>query len=99
MKRQFTKYPSGYVRASLAWSEEYVKKPQGYDSKSFEEYTAEDWAYCIADELGLFSDDYNEILYNLKRRSADEWISDWASTLTNLRKDIYTAFWDFIQHS
>lgn len=96
MKRKFTKYPQSYVRSSSAWAEGYLKEPYGFSGKSFDDYTIEDWAYCLADELGLFSDDYYEILYNLKNLPADKWIDEWSSTFTGLRRDIYKAFYEFL---
>ena len=98
MKRTFTKYPSGYVKAS-GWSNDYTKKPYRYDSKSFNSYNAEDWAYYLADELGLLEHDYRELLYNIKNLQAEDWIDDWKSTLSNIRRRGLPEFYRFIHYS
>lgn len=98
MTRRFTKYPSSYVRASN-WVDDYAKQPYGYNSKSFSTYNAEDWAYYLADELGLLEHDYRELLYNIENLKADDWIDDWKGPLSNIRRRGLSEFYKFIHYS
>jgi hypothetical protein len=80
MKKQFTKLPSSYVKAS--WQEDV--QPYGFDSKSLNEYDADDWAYYLASELDLSYDDYQDLLHDLEDLRGDEWARDYEAELTGL---------------
>ena len=83
------------------WFEDgYVEKPNGFDAKSYTDYNADDWAYYLADELGLNEVDYLELVDNIKNIPANEWIDDWRDALSNLdRKRGLPEFMKFIHYS
>ena len=87
-----------YIR-STSWFEDYIEKPKGFDAKSYTDYNAEDWAYYLADELGLNEEDYLELLNNIKNIPASEWIDDWQGTLSNIRRRGLPEFMKFIHLS
>lgn len=81
MKKQFTKLPTSYVKAS--WQEDI--QPYGFDSKSFSEYDADDWAYYLASQWNwLDYNDYQDLLHDLRDLRGAEWARDYEDDLKKL---------------
>lgn len=81
MKKQFTKLPTSYVKAS--WQADI--QPYGFDSKSLSEYDADDWAYYLASQWNwMDNDDYQNLLHDLQNLRGAEWARDYEYDLKEL---------------
>ena len=93
--KQFTKLPSVYVKAS--WQDDV--RPYGFDSKSIEEYNAEDWAYYLASKWDWMDyDEYQDLLNDLNDLRGDEWARDYEYDLTKLGCfEAFAKFTNYLQ--
>lgn len=86
-KRTFTKYPSGYVKASNWYDPENPnwtiedEKDMYFEDHSLRTYTAEDWAYLIGKKLGLPYYEYTMLLDDLNNLRGGEWVDSAAEVL------------------
>jgi len=72
-----------------------IDEPYGFDSKSFDRYDEEDWAYYIANKEHYDEDMYHELLSDINNLRADEWIKD--DCFEHLSKKALEAFKQFIK--
>ena len=77
---------------TASWEDD--EYPYGFETKSFDQYDADDWAYYLATEWDFDYDDYENLLHDLRNLRGQEWLDDEADALEEL--GCYDEFAEFV---
>jgi len=79
-------------KITASWKDD--EEPYGFDSRNFNDYDADDWAYYLATKWRFSYDDYEELLHDLRNLRGSEWLRDAEKRLKRLK--CYDEFKEFV---